>query len=294
MTFFVSVFCAAVCLTGAQQQFTYENNGAENWPLEFPTCGGDRQSPIDVNRVTPADLGPFQFHNYHLPADITVTNMGHTAQATLNMGTPPTLTGGGLRAKYVLDQLHFHSGSEHTYEGTRYPMEMHMVHHNIKFRNFTEAVASGEEDAVAVLAFFFEVTHHPNLAWDNLVRALAHVKEPETSQQVFPPTPLCLWLPQDLSRFYRYYGSLTTPTCDQVVVWTLFSNDIPISHHQIATIGAAKVTSLFFLTNQFVVQLQLEQWRHLKTPTGNKQTNTFRPAQLRNGREILFNQGWWS
>ena len=40
-------------------------------------------------------------------------------------------------------------------------MEMHMVHFNSKFENFTEAVASEEPTAIAVLGFFLEVTTAP-------------------------------------------------------------------------------------------------------------------------------------
>ena len=39
----------------------------------------------------------------------------------------------------------------------RFPMEMHMVHYSAEFENFTEALASGKQTALAVLGFFFQV-----------------------------------------------------------------------------------------------------------------------------------------
>ncbi len=45
--------------------------------------------------------------------------------------------------------------------------------------------------------------------------------------------PMCELLPSDTSKFYRYMGSLTTPTCNQVVVWTLFEDTVKISENQV-------------------------------------------------------------
>ena len=36
-------------------------------------------------------------------------------------------------------------------------------------------------------------------------------------------------LPKDLSQFFRYNGSLTTPGCDEKVLWTVFQNKMIIS-----------------------------------------------------------------
>lgn len=40
-------------------------------------------------------------------------------------------------------------------------------------------------------------------------------------------------LPSNTNDFYRYLGSLTTPTCNQVVVWTVFKEPVDISASQV-------------------------------------------------------------
>ena len=36
-------------------------------------------------------------------------------------------------------------------------------------------------------------------------------------------------LPEDLSNFWTYYGSLTTPPCSQTVLWTVLTEPLPVS-----------------------------------------------------------------
>ena len=50
------------------------------------------------------------------------------------------------------------------------------------------------------------------------------------------PTPIYLMdlLPDDVDNFYRYAGSLTTPGCQESVVWTVFDSPISISTPQVS------------------------------------------------------------
>ena len=42
-------------------------------------------------------------------------------------------------------------------------------------------------------------------------------------------------LPGTLRNYYRYQGSLTTPTCNEVVLWTLFEEKSTISEYQVSS-----------------------------------------------------------
>lgn len=44
--------------------------------------------------------------------------------------------------------------------------------------------------------------------------------------QLIPPE-------QNLTNYYRYKGSLTTPGCTEAVIWTLFEDPIPLSMEQV-------------------------------------------------------------
>jgi carbonic anhydrase len=39
-------------------------------------------------------------------------------------------------------------------------------------------------------------------------------------------------LPAQTKSFYRYSGSLTTPKCNQIVIWTVFDDPVAISEQQ--------------------------------------------------------------
>lgn len=48
------------------------------------------------------------------------------------------------------------------------------------------------------------------------------------------PFPLVNLLPQNnLTQYYRYHGSLTTPPCSQVVLWTVYEVPVHISWAQV-------------------------------------------------------------
>ncbi|KAK3598214.1 hypothetical protein CHS0354_005796, partial [Potamilus streckersoni] len=145
-------------------------SGPEHWPEHVPTCGGRSQSPVDIHSSKyNSSLGNFNFTEY----DVTGTDIymiednGHTIQVDIKVNNI-TMSGGGLGSEYTAAQFHFHwggnslRGSEHTLDGKRYPMELHIVHYKTSLGSMAWAVASNQTDALAVLGFFFEVTSSDN------------------------------------------------------------------------------------------------------------------------------------
>lgn len=53
------------------------------------------------------------------------------------------------------------------------------------------------------------------------------------STKIKPFALLNLLPKHNMSQYYRYYGSLTTPPCSQAVVWTLYEVPVYISWSQV-------------------------------------------------------------
>ncbi len=192
----------------------------------FAACSaGKSQSPIDIatstrTALTPASathqaLGLHVMHAEHLADGI---NTGHTIQ--VNYGGADTLVVGDDR--YALVQYHFHSPSEHTVKGTRFPMEMHLVHRSAEGRLAVIGVLMTEGKTNAALA----------PVWSNLPRQKGYeVKVPNVTVDVDELLPTTLTT-------YRYEGSLTTPPCSEGVRWLVMTTPVEVGPEQVAAFRA--------------------------------------------------------
>ncbi|CAN9509080.1 unnamed protein product [Ophioblennius macclurei] len=163
------------------------------------------------------------------------------------------VSGGGLGHVYTTLQFHFHwgsrdsDGSEHTMDSKRYPMEMHIV---TKRKDLTLDQAKVTPNGLAVLGFFIESKHsskssggssghgdasHDSTsssssdmdAWKKLTSYLSAIQNISSQTDVTAEISIDDLL-GDVKRdeYYRYNGSLTTPTCNEAVVWTVFKNSV--------------------------------------------------------------------
>lgn len=148
------------------------------------------------------------------------------------LGTEASIAGGGLATPYRATQLHLHwsheqdRGSEHSLDGERFAMEVHIVHEK-------KETSRNTEDKIAVLAFLVEVGDKVNKGFQPLVEALAQIPKPDMNTTVSESSLLDM-LPEEekLKNYFRYQGSLTTPNCDETVVWTVFQEPIQLHKDQ--------------------------------------------------------------
>ncbi|XP_049716929.1 carbonic anhydrase 4 [Elephas maximus indicus] len=247
LLFALLALAAARPLARAESHWCYEIQAkASNYTCLAPNrwgeyCQSSHQSPIDI--VTSKvqvnhSLGPFSFSGYDKKHKWTVQNNGHTVMVLL--GDEATIAGGGLATRYRAKQLHLHwsevldEGSEHSLDGDRFAMEIHIVHEkeNGILRNKKEA--QDPKDEIAVLAFLVQAGSE-NDGFQPLVEALADIPKPDMRTTIKKSSSLLDLLPKEekLRHYFRYLGSLTTPGCDEKVVWTVFMEPIQLDKDQI-------------------------------------------------------------
>ncbi|KAM4608175.1 carbonic anhydrase 4-like isoform 2-T2 [Discoglossus pictus] len=200
---------------------------------------------------------------------LTITNNGHSADVSVSDGV--TVSGGGLPSIYTTKSLHFHwgngsrPGSEHQLSGKQYPMEMHIVH--VK-GNMTLTDAKKDSTGIAVLGFFIDVDDSANSSrLDNLANFLTQISLPGQMMNLSSYFSVDSLLGSvDRTQYYRYLGSLTTPTCDEAAIWTVFKNAIKVP---------SSVIKAFTSSIQHNVSGEMETL-----------INNFRPPQALNSRLI--------
>merc|ERR1712241_545823 len=138
-----------------------------NWQdYDYPTCGGDRQSPVNIDSddVLPADYSDFTFSlNYKILQKGMIENNGHTLAFSVDDSKPATISGGPLGDNsYTLHSFHLHWGSEngqgfeHTVDGKSYDGELHLVHYRSDYDSLSAALEDGQGNSLAVVGIFIE------------------------------------------------------------------------------------------------------------------------------------------
>ncbi|XVE75560.1 hypothetical protein DITRI_Ditri12bG0103300 [Diplodiscus trichospermus] len=207
------------------EEFNYDEGsgkGPSRWGSlepEWQTCStGQSQSPIDIpaNAQISLTLGDLQRSYVSRPAvlrnrkhDIAVFWDGDAGKINID-GTD-----------YNLIQCHWHSPSEHTILGTRFDLEIHIVHQNA-------------QDEIAVVSMVFQFGQ----ADPFLTTLLPFIKRLGGGELELGNVN-----PVDIGflgrKYYRYTGSLSTPPCTEGVVWTVFPEVKTVSTEQVQALKDA-------------------------------------------------------
>ena len=228
--------------------YDYKTNG-KDWPnltnIAKNECGGSNQSPIDLtyDMESSDELDTrddaFNIFGSNEKQQTVIWN-GFTSQVNMKTGN-----GGfwsqfawndiGSSRSYSAVQYHWHAQSEHTIEGQRFDLELHIVH----APNKPYKVTNNNGFKYAVLGIIFDTENHnadlndnqeklidamfDSMAWDNAANKV-----------VVPETKVGEFLQQvNTDRRWTYQGSLTTPPCSTKLYWNVFSTVYPIKQRHL-------------------------------------------------------------
>ncbi|XP_004705506.1 carbonic anhydrase 6 [Echinops telfairi] len=237
----LSLFLGVSAQHGSQWSYSEGALDQERWAEQYPTCGGKRQSPINLQKklieynptLKGLNLVGYEAQNLKF----SMINNGHTVQISLPQTMHMTTADGTV---YMAQQMHFHwgggssemRGSEHTIDKKRYMIEAHVVHYNSNYKNYD--VAKDHPDGLAVLAFFF-VESHDDAENPHYTEFLSHLKNIRYPGQSTTLSGFDIkdMLPRNLQDYYTYHGSLTTPPCTENVLWFLLAEPVKLPKKQI-------------------------------------------------------------
>lgn len=180
-----------------------------------------QQSPINIVKPIQAEIGAAL--SIHWPTD------GHAIQGSVVPGhhglmvefSPDQRHYVELEGtRYYVKQFHFHHPSEHWVSDQQYTMELHVVHQ------------SSTSDNLAVIGIFIEPSDTKKDD-KHAAELLRRVKAVTTNGAEGPETPIktypAAFLPANITNFYRYNGSLTTPPYSENVKWVVMAEPLEVS-----------------------------------------------------------------
>ncbi|MFU2046950.1 carbonic anhydrase [Avibacterium gallinarum] len=196
----------------------YSGEGApQHWgqlSADYQLCErGKNQSPVNLTKtVTSHNSVEYQYQ----PSSVSLANNGHTLQASLQSANNQLKIDDKT---FTLQQFHFHTPSEHQFQGKHFPVEIHFVH-------------KSETGELAVLAIMVK-EGKTNSVLEELLHNPLNVNEKIALAQPLDITKL---LPRSKGH-YRLNGSLTTPPCSEGVNWVVLQQPISASSEQIRSLS---------------------------------------------------------
>lgn len=166
----------------------------------------------DVDTLGAAPDLDFDYHE----SEIAVINNGHTVQFNYDPGSRLRIE---PDREFELAQFHFHTPSEHTFEGgAHFPIEMHLVHED------------AEENLAVVGVMIREGQENESLPAERLAQLLPGAEGVE--YRLGAGINVEELIPEN-HRAYFYFGSLTTPPCSERVFWIVIQEPLEMSKEQI-------------------------------------------------------------
>lgn len=178
---------------------------------------GRMQSPVDLTNVTVETVPDWeQVYTFYQPSNTSLLNRGHDISLQWT-GDAGSIEINGIN--YQLQQVHWHIPSEHTVNGKRYNLERHAVHVNV------------DTNETAVIGVLYEIGQEDPFLSQLMANLtyMVETSENKTSPGVIDPSEIIC----NDDSFYRYMGSLTTPPCNESIIWTVQNKIRTVSQEQV-------------------------------------------------------------
>ena len=149
-------------------------------------------------------------------------------------------------------------GSEHTFDGKRYELEIHFVHYSCDYNNISKALEPSQNGieildpyTLGVIGVMAEKSNIDNPSFNLILNELPNIQYPAgiysnvSGEAIIHGFDIADILPYNRDEFYYYKGSLTTPPCNPVVRWHVLQNIIQISDRQLTILRRAMVHKIY-------------------------------------------------
>lgn len=198
------------------------------------------ESPIDITltKAREIQLDPIEWVHFNEPAKkIKLTNTGLSVILSAKWSRErPFIQGGPFFGKYVFSNIHLHwgkdpmEGSEHSIDGVKYPLEMHVV--IFKSSYLTQEAALKEQDGCTVLVYIFKLQDAPNREFQPIIDALDKIRHAETSTKI-DPQPITNFMKIFRKDYLMYWGAISTQHCTHYILWLVTRIPIGLSAEQV-------------------------------------------------------------
>ncbi|XP_004300792.1 PREDICTED: alpha carbonic anhydrase 7-like [Fragaria vesca subsp. vesca] len=216
-----------------ETEFDYlkdSGKGPEHWGdlrEDWAACkNGTMQSPIDLrSEIVQVRPNKGEVKLKYKPSNATIRNRGHDISIQWKLGDAGSVEINGT--DYWLIQGHWHSPSEHTINGKRFDLELHMVH---------LIPDANVENNIAVLAYLYKIGKPDKFLSEvsKDIKSLINVKEERHIGVVDPRN-----VRKGSANFYKYKGSLTVPPCTEGVTWIVDKELTTVSREQVELLREA-------------------------------------------------------
>jgi carbonic anhydrase len=227
-------------ITGSEHHWSYSGqNGPSNWASlseSYSKCSsGNHQSPVDISSTKQTYLPPLSFQ--YRTSVLSINREGESLWIDYDSGSYLNIRG----KRYRFIGFDFHTPGEHTFNGDRPEMEIHLHHLDSQGQRLIVAIpVVGDHRNNIMLSRIWK-----NIPKYNSIRQFRRIGI----------NPMFL-LPSDRS-YALYSGSETKPPCEEDVLWIVFTSPLRVSAKDIGrfqNILGDNARPLQPLNNRVIVQ----------------------------------------